>query len=689
MRKLPSLTPRDINADHKGDFSVMGFMGAPRKIGKLVFAPLTRAGATLQIMCSAADSPSAYKYLTESIPTNSAIEVVGHVKPKVVKPAKNGEVTKELQPWETVELVVREVKCLGEFPTSIPVGEVANYTPAQRHLQIRFSPSLQSRLRFRSEMTQKVHQHMSDFTHVDTPILFKSTPEGAREFLVPTRDKGMAYALPQSPQQYKQILMASGVDRYYQMAHCFRDEDLRADRQPEFIQLDLEMAFAKGSTVRERVEALVKQLWEDAERIGRENNIKVEPLPSGPFPVMNYNDAMALYGVDKPDTRIKDQILPIRVPPSLQKMMTSLSNPDIEAFKFNLDASPREIRSFISSLLDSPDFRSFNSNPDGAPSVFVHDPSAPLEGLHAFGHEGLDDLKKDFHESAVRRAEAKVEAVHRIFDGLEELWLPAASDNRILEAKLREEIGRKYQEQLYRLEAVEHEYRELEEASLSVFQPGDLIIVQPRKAGPFHGGSTPLGRLRTLIHKAAVEQGLIEMPKGYEPLWVVDFPLFTPTEPGTTEPGQGGSAGFSATHHPFTAPKSAEDVMLAATNPLDAKADHYDLVINGVELGGGSGRIHNAEFQEFVLRKVLGMSDVRVEDFRHLLEALGAGCPPHAGLALGWDRLVAMWCGKESIRDVLAFPKDGKGKDAMVKSPSLMTKNQLDTYSLSVNGRKE
>ena len=302
------LAPRDVNADHKGDFSVSGFMGAPRKIGKLVFAPLTRAGATIQIMCSEKDSPLAYEYLTDSIPTNSAIEVVGFFKPKV---AKKGEDTTGLQPWEMIELVVREVKCLGEFPSSIPVGEVANYSPSQRHLQIRFSPSLQSRLRFRSEMTQKVHQHMSDFTHVDTPILFKSTPEGAREFLVPTRDKGMAYALPQSPQQYKQILMASGVDRYYQMAHCFRDEDLRADRQPEFMQLDLEMAFAKGSTVRERVEALVKQLWKDAERVGSENNIKVEPLPPVQFPVMTYNDAMELYGVDKPDTRIKSQVLPL------------------------------------------------------------------------------------------------------------------------------------------------------------------------------------------------------------------------------------------------------------------------------------------------------------------------------------------------------------------------------------------
>lgn len=324
---LRVLAPRDVNADHKGDFSVMGFMGAPRKIGKLVFASLTRAGATIQIMCSEKDSPAAYEYLTESIPTNSAIEVVGYVKPKVVK---KGEVATELQPWETVEVVVKEVQCLGEFPSDIPVGEVAKYGPEQRHLQIRFSPSLQSRLRFRSEMTQKVHQHMSDFTHVDTPILFKSTPEGAREFLVPTRDKGMAYALPQSPQQYKQILMASGVDRYYQMAHCFRDEDLRADRQPEFMQLDLEMAFAKGSTVRERVEALVKQLWEDAERVGRENNIRVEPLPEGPFPVMTYNDAMALYGVDKPDTRIKDQVIPItfaHIPKAQQKLTPPRSSP--------------------------------------------------------------------------------------------------------------------------------------------------------------------------------------------------------------------------------------------------------------------------------------------------------------------------------------------------------------------------
>lgn len=369
--------------------------------------------------------------------------------------------------------------------------------------------------------------------------------------------------------------------------------------------------------------------------------------------------------------------------------MTGLENPTIEAFKFNLDASPREIRAFISTLLDSPDFRTFNSNPDGAPSVFVHDPSAPLEGLHAFGHEGLDDLKKDFHESAVRRTDAKVEAVLTVVDGLEKLWLPEALDNKVIEAELRAELRVKYDEQFEILEEVRKEKEELESGQENIFSPGDLIIVQPRESRPFQGGSTTLGRLRTLIHRAAVEQGLIPQPTGYSPLWIVDFPLFTPTEPGTNEPGQGGSAGFSATHHPFTAPKSAEDAMLAATNPLEAKADHYDLVINGCELGGGSGRIHNAEFQEFVLRKVLGMSDVRVEDFRHLLEALRAGCPPHAGLALGWDRLVAMWCGKESIRDVLAFPKDGKGRDAMVKSPSLMTKSQLDTYSLSVNGRKE
>jgi aspartyl-tRNA synthetase len=211
-------------------------------------------------------------------------------------------------------------------------------------------------------------------------------------------------------------------------------------------------------------------------------------------------------------------------------------------------------------------------------------------------------------------------------------------------------------------------------------QDGDLVVLQARKNLPFFGGSTPIGDLRLALHKAAVKQGFVQAPTGFAFAWITDFPLFSPSN--ETDPGQGGSAGISSTHHPFTAPKTPEDVDLLLTEPLQVKADHYDLVVNGVELGGGSRRIHNAQMQEFVMREVLKMSEERMKDFQHLLEVLRAGCPPHAGIALGFDRLVAVMLGKDSVRDVIAFPKSGKGEDMLVKSPTKMTEEQMRTYHL-------
>lgn len=213
-------------------------------------------------------------------------------------------------------------------------------------------------------------------------------------------------------------------------------------------------------------------------------------------------------------------------------------------------------------------------------------------------------------------------------------------------------------------------------------EEGDLIVIQARRNAPFEGGSTPMGNLRLALHKAAVAGGYIEPPKGFEFLWITDFPLFSPIN--ETDPGQGGAAGICSTHHPFTSPKSAEDVDLLATNPLEVTAEHYDIVVNGVELGGGSRRIHDASMQEFILRDVLKMNEERIEDFRHLLEVLRAGCPPHAGIALGFDRLNAVMLGKESVRDVIAFPKSGKGEDLLVKSPNEVTSEQLSTYHLKL-----
>lgn len=220
-------------------------------------------------------------------------------------------------------------------------------------------------------------------------------------------------------------------------------------------------------------------------------------------------------------------------------------------------------------------------------------------------------------------------------------------------------------------------------------EDGHLVVLQARSRASFIGGSTSLGKLRTALCSAAVAQGILEGPgwKDFQPLWIMDFPLFSPHN--SSEPGQGGNAGLASTHHPFTSPKTANDVDLLLIDPTKAIADHYDLVINGEEIGGGSRRIHHAEMQKFIFHDILKMDENRIIEFSHLLEALRAGCPPHAGIALGFDRLVAMLVSsklekKLSLRDVIAFPKSGKGEDLMVKSPGLLNEHDLKTYHLKL-----
>lgn len=215
-------------------------------------------------------------------------------------------------------------------------------------------------------------------------------------------------------------------------------------------------------------------------------------------------------------------------------------------------------------------------------------------------------------------------------------------------------------------------------------EDGDLVVLQARKNSLHHGGSTSLGKLRIALYNAAVTEGHVSAPQGFSFLWVTDFPLFSPTD--ITVPGQGGAAGLSSTHHPFTSPKSAEDVDMLLTDPTKAVGEHYDLVVNGVELGGGSRRIHHAAFQEFILKEILKISPERLQDFSHLLEVLRAGCPPHAGIALGFDRLIAVMLGKSSVRDVIAFPKSGFGEDRLVKSPSAITDEALRVHHLQFRG---
>ncbi|KAH7405981.1 aspartyl-tRNA synthetase-like protein [Phaeosphaeria sp. MPI-PUGE-AT-0046c] len=495
------------------------------------------------------------------------------------------------------ELAVEYVEPLNHISDDIIIKHDTVFSPEQRHLQLRTNPDLRSDILWRSIYMGKTRSHLQDgyWQEIETPILFKSTPEGAREFLVPTRQKGLAYALPQSPQQYKQILMASGIRRYFQFARCFRDEDLRADRQPEFTQLDMEMAFAGEKDIMAEIESLLQYLWTQSGR------------PIKTFQRMTYHDAMATYGSDKPDLRYEATV-------NLISKITPLQDPIVDAFKISISSNPKSTRKFIASFLDSPDGKVYLDNANGQPGIFVGDHSQPMQGLGPLGYPF-------------------------VMEGPEALQ-------------------------------TEH---------------GDLLVIQARPNAPLSGGSTVLGNLRLALYKAAISQGLIDAPdpSDFRFLWITDFPLFTPNN--DSDPGQGGSAGFSSTHHPFTAPKTPEDVDLLLTDPSRATAAHYDIVVNGIELGGGSRRIHNAAVQEFIFRDVLKMRPERIEDFRHLLDVLASGCPPHAGIALGWDRLIAVLRGKESVRDVIAFPKSGRGEDMLVGSPNRVTEEQWGTYHLKVN----
>ena len=523
------------------------------------------------------------------------------------KPPSKDEILDGSKRIQDREVQVKEVWPLNKFPTDVMMEQDTVFGPEQRHLQLRTTPALREGLHFRAKAARLCREHLTaqSFTEIETPLLFKSTPEGAREFLVPTRQKGMAYALPQSPQQYKQILMASGIPRYFQVAKCFRDEDLRADRQPEFTQLDLEMSFAKGEQVMAVIEGLLVGLWR--ELLGVEVQ---EPIRR-----MTYHDAMARYGSDKPDLRLGMDLHSVGelLPVDLVSKIGPLTRPAVDVFKFSVSDDPRETQRFVKDFMDSPEARPFQENPDGQPGIFIYDTSKPLNGLFAFGFQTAEYLEE----------------------------ILALSD-------------------------------------------GDVLVLQARKNEPFTGGATAIGRLRLALHKAAVAQGLIPAPEGFEFLWVTDFPLFTPSS--DTEPGQGGLAGLSSTHHPFTAPRSSHDVSLLSTSPLSVVGEHYDIVVNGVELGGGSRRIHSAAMQEYIMRDILQMSPERLADFKHLIEVLRVGCPPHAGIALGFDRLVAVMLGRESVRDVIAFPKSGGGEDLLVKSPTRMTDQQLETYHLKVEG---
>ncbi|KAB5593398.1 Aspartyl-tRNA synthetase [Ceratobasidium theobromae] len=479
-----------------------------------------------------------------------------------------------------------------------------------RYLDLR-RDSLTQNIKARSKIAHitRNYLHDLDFTEVETPILLKSTPEGAREFLVPTRvtsGEPLFYALPQSPQQPKQLLVCSGaVDKYYQIARCFRDEDGRKDRQPEFTQIDLEMAFVGwgdtadvgdgwrigGREVKNVAEGLIRTIWK--EMLGVEVSER--------FRIMRYADAMDK--ADKPDTRFSLEI----------QQITSLLS---ESAQNRLSESHLQLECFI--------------------------------------------VRHDNEEfTAASRASLVEPEAHRI---------------TITELNMNTWIS----------ETLEFE-SECTHLSQSLYlHPGDQIWSSLRQIRQDMGGSTLLGRQRLAIRELAEQSGTYTPPTAPHFLWVTEFPLFTSADGDKEFLAKGR---LSSSHHPFTAPMAEDVDKLLNGQARDVRGQHYDLVLNGIEIGGGSVRVHDPMLQQFIFEQVLQLTPVEISSFSHLLAALSAGAPPHGGLAIGFDRLVAVLCNAASIRDVIAFPKTAGGTDALFKSPSRAEKEVLSGLGLGATGR--
>ncbi|MHB1176747.1 MAG: aspartate--tRNA ligase [Daejeonella sp.] len=467
-----------------------------------------------------------------------------------------------------------------------------------RYLDLRRNP-VRNNLVLRHKMAQEVRRYLDglDFIEVETPVLIKSTPEGARDFVVPSRmNPGEFYALPQSPQTFKQLLMVSGFDRYFQIVKCFRDEDLRADRQPEFTQIDCEMAFIEQEDILNVFEGLIRTLFKNVK------NVDLTDVPR-----MQYADAMRLYGSDKPDTRfdmkfveLKNSTLPGSEAPLLWRGGGEATFPVFENAELIIGINAKNCAEYTRKQLDEL-------------TDFIKRPQIGATGLIYMRHNADGTLKS---------------SVDKFYNEDELKKWAVAFDSK----------------------------------------PGDLILIM---AGQKEKVRKQLSELRL---EMANRLGLRDK-NVFSPLWVLDFPLLEWDED---------TLRYHAMHHPFTSPKP-EDIEMLDTNPGEVRANAYDMVINGTEIGGGSIRIHDRALQSLMF-KHLGFSvEEAQKQFGFLLDAFEYGAPPHGGIAFGFDRLVSIFAGLDSIRDVIAFPKNNSGRDVMIDSPSPIDDGQLKELKISTS----
>ena len=569
------LRASDINKT----ISLCGWVQKVRDKGGMAWVDLRDRYGITQLIIEEGVSSKAVMDSVKNLGREFVLKVEGEV---VERYAKNDKM-----PTGDIEIKVGKLEVIN--PSKVPPFLIEDETDGgedlrmkYRYLDLRRGP-IRKKLELRHKMLQKTRSYLDsmEFIEVETPVLIKSTPEGARDFVVPSRmNQGEFYALPQSPQTFKQLLMVSGFDKYFQIVKCFRDEDLRADRQPEFTQIDCEMSFVTRDDVMKTFEGLIKTLFKD-----------VRNIELGDFAIMDYQDAMKYYGCDKPDTRFE--------------MKFTELNEVAKGKGFNVFDSAELVVGICAKQCASYSRKQIDALID-----YVKKPQIGAKGLVYVKHNEDGSFKSSVDK----------------FYSQEDLQEWAGAMNS---------------------------------------EPGDLMLVLSGKTDHTRNA------LNELRLKLGTDLGL-RKGDDYSCLWVVDFPLLEWDEE---------TQRFHAMHHPFTSPLM-EDLELFDSKPSEIRANAYDMVINGVEVGGGSIRIHDREMQQTMFKNLGFTQEEAKAQFGFLMDAFEYGAPPHGGIAFGFDRLCALFGGSDSIRDYIAFPKNNAGRDVMIDSPATIDEAQLDDLGI-------